>query len=276
MENKTKKIFFVVFAILIIGAFAYQQIVIGRLNKTIKEIGEVSGITGKNDNLGENKFMERAVKNTVETETKDFTGVVVSKEAGSLGVEGNVVSLSKILDLSADELEKSAELPKEKKKFIVNVNEKTEMPVKFEMIKIGDNVHIFSEKSIYEANFITASKVWVLSDSKSADIAANNFFETVKYIGGPIKEIASNYYVIDVQWVDYPKDGSASNLDLAMAPKIAKTYKVLISDKTVFSKNSRNDLKVGDDVNAYSDSPVFSLAQFTATKIEGPIQQPGN
>ncbi|MFA5925976.1 MAG: hypothetical protein WC831_03490 [Parcubacteria group bacterium] len=274
MENKTKNILIVALTVLIIGFLLYQQIAIGKLSKAIKEISKSSNSANQDDNSKGNQFMEKAVKSTIENGTKDFTGTIVSKGENSLNIEGSVVDLSKISNLSKDELEQSDKLPKNKKQFIVNVNEKTEMPVGLGTLKIGDNVHVFSEESVYGSGAVVASKVWLLPDSKALSSNTGNYFDTVENIGGAIKEIGNNYYVIEVQWIDYPKDGSAGNVDLASAPKIVKTYKVLINDKTVFSKKGRNDLKVGDDVNVYSDKPVFSLAEFTATKIEESVQPP--
>ncbi|MFA5871480.1 MAG: hypothetical protein WC858_02045 [Parcubacteria group bacterium] len=271
MENKTKYSLIVVTLILIAVVFAYQQKTIMNLNGKVDNLVKAGS---KNQQAAVNDpYLLEAVQKTIKENTKELKGSVVSKDRGSMIVEADMVNFPKLSGLSDAALKQADSFPKIKKKLAIAITADTEFPLKWENIKIGDNVHVFTDNLIYRDEKLTAKKVWVIPNPglNANFIPSADFSNSVKYIGGAIKEIGNNYFVVEAQWIEPSKAGDPQNVDPATAPKISKTYKVLIDSKTVFSKSGKNDLRVGDNIDAYSNAPVFSLAEFTATKIEGPL-----
>jgi len=276
MENKIKYTAIVLVAVLVIAVFVYQQKKLGDLSGKVNNMDSAE-IKNQQNDAADSHFFAEAIQKNIADNTNELQGTLVSKIQGSITVEASVVDLSKLSGLPDDALQNQDSLPKKNQQFVVKVNDNTEMPIKLNGIKIGSNVDVFTGNSIYGGGELIASKVWVLPSSSANTSSASDadFLNNALYIGGVIKEMGSNYYVVEVQWVNAPKPGDSQNIDPATAPKTFKTYKVLIDDKTVFVNNNKNALKVGDDIDAYAGKPTFTLSEFTATKIEGPFLAPG-
>ncbi|MFA5925981.1 MAG: hypothetical protein WC831_03515 [Parcubacteria group bacterium] len=271
MENRTKFIIVIALGItlVLIGIlFAYQQ-------KTITNLkNEVSGI--KKDTLNDQKaalsspFSVKAVQNTITDNTRKIKGVITAKNENLLDVEAEIVDFSKLPMLKEESLLGSENsLPKIKKDYKVAVNDKTQYPsMEYENLSVGMKVSVTSDELVYKSDDLTASEIIIPVAVKAP---LGDFLKAEKKINGQVKEMNNKYLIVEVHWMDYSKVTDPKNIDFAAAPTIIKEYKIFINSDTVFP-NGKNDLKTGDNVTAHSDNPTFSVTEFTATKIEGPIQ----
>jgi|GEM_PF-2525647 len=279
MENKTKYILaaLIIFVILLAAAFAYQQKIIMNLK------GEISG--GNQDGSGGSKssainspFTVKAVQDTITNNTKAITGIVTAKTDKSLTVEAEVVDTSKLAGVPEGKLTgDEVSLPKIKKNYQVSVNDQTQYPsMKFQDMATGIKVLVETNDLIYRADSIIASKITLLSVANSSIKTSNAMLKEIKGIVGPIKEIGSDYLIVEVYHADYSKVQDIKNTPYNDIPNIIKNYKVFINEKTQFTGKKRNELKVDDSVQVFSDNPVYNVSEFTAVKIGDTPQPPAN
>lgn len=80
--------------------------------------------------------------------------------------------------------------------------------------------------------------------------------EETKSISGSVKSISDDSLVVEVWYLD--------NGVIQAENAVAKEYTIKKDAKTEMDK----DIKVGNIVNVFADSPVLEVSSFTATKIE--------
>jgi hypothetical protein len=284
MEIKSKYILIavIVFIVLFSFVFVYQQKMIANLKS------EVTGINIAVKNNPQDiapEFMVRAVQNSISDSTKEIRGSAISKTDNSLVVEAIVVDFSKLSGLKESDLKQTDSLPKTKKTFSIKTDANTQFSeVKLKDIRVGDQVIVFTNEPIFSTNTLTAAKILITSASIEKNPSNLDLADYIKQdhaIAGPIKEVGDNFFTIEANWIDYSKiDYSQAqkigNMDPASVPKKTIQYKIFVDDKTFFPSSKFSDLKVGDMVEASSNSPTFSVTQFTATEIKGPLQTPGS
>lgn len=97
------------------------------------------------------------IKNDLVKNTKIIVGTVQGKEANRLTVEAEVVDLPNIIRAETSDYQN---LPKIKKAYNVEVNEKTEFKNKrFDEIQAGDSVAVATEDLVYQTDKFGASSV---------------------------------------------------------------------------------------------------------------------
>jgi len=265
MENKTKYILTITGIIIIslIVFDVYQQRTITSLRKDVVPRTDVS-VKMSSAYL--------AVKKNLEDNTKVIKGVVISKKGNLFTIQAEVVDFLKLSALTEDELhQKITDFPTTKKSYKVLVNDKTQFEsLSLENLLEGMTVVVDTENLVYKSDQLNASKIVAV---KPEDFSSSkDFIDKIKDISGEIKEINSNYLLVGVTWMDYTKIKDPFSGDPKAFPKISKNYKVLVGDKTQFMDNKLKEFKVGDFVRAFSSAPVYSVNEFTATKIEGPVK----
>lgn len=82
--------------------------------------------------------------------------------------------------------------------------------------------------------------------------------EETKSISGSVKSVSDDSLVVEVWYLDN------GVVQVAESGAVAKEYTIKKDAKTEMDK----DIKVGNIVNVFSDSPVLEVSSFTATKIE--------
>lgn len=278
IENKKPKIVtvaLIALAVIVVAfLFVYQQKRISDLGSQISSLSKKNS-SGTQNASSKNPFLLEAVRKDISSNTKDLTGILMAKNQDSITIQADIVDLSGLANIPADNLQQSKDSwPKAKKQFIVKYNSKTEMPTILQYITIGSTVHVLTDESIYSGAELTATKIYVTKDLGSDGITRENFFQKISKINGKITEIGGNYGIVSVAWLDLSKIKEGEKIDPETAPKINKSYKVVVDKNTVFAEKGWDSFKAGDFVIAYSASPVFSVLEFTATRIEGPIQPP--
>ncbi|MFA6285572.1 MAG: hypothetical protein WC643_03545 [Parcubacteria group bacterium] len=284
IEEKSKAkyilIAVIVLVLLIIAGFVYQQKMIVNLKN---EVGGIDRPTMRNQTGIASASTISAVQNSIADSTKELEGTVTAKNDNLLTIEAVIVDFSKLSGLHDSALKQTDSLPNSKKTFSVKIDANTIFSeLKMDDINVGDQVIVFTNNPIYKTDDLTASKVLVTSSSfakNPSDLNLADYIKQDKAIAGPIKTAGDNYFVIESNWIDYSKIdySQAKNIgkmDPASVSKITTQYKVFVDDKTVFTNKKFSELKVGDMVAATSDKPTFSVVEFTATKIEGPLQPP--
>jgi len=272
MENKTKYIVIAAVVVVLFAAgMAYQQKTIMNLNKKISGISDGSLGTGQGAALN-NPATVKAVQDTLMKDVKEITGKITAKNGNSLTVDAEVVDFFKLSNTKEENLiGDKVSLPKIKKTYKVSVSDQTQYPSRsFQSLSVGDQVVVKTNDLVYQVDSLTASEILVLG---KGDISFADQMKEIKYIAGQVKEANDKYLVVEVNQMDTFNVSDPKGADLQTAAKITKSYKVLVDSKTSFA-GSLNTLKVGDIIKAYSDKPVSSVVEFTATKIEGPIQLP--
>lgn len=271
MENKTKHILIAVVVILFAAAIAYQQKTIMKLNSKLSGISAGSLSAGQNASLN-NPSTVKAVQSTLTSSTKEITGKITAKIGNSFTMDVEIVDLSKLASTKEEYLTgDTASLPKTKKTYNVSVNDQTQYPSRsFQDLSVGDQAVIKTNELVYQADILTASEIMIIG---KGDIPFAEIMKEMKYIAGQVKETNDKYLVVEVIQMDTSKVSDPKTADPKTVPKITKNYKIFIDSKTSFA-GSQDAIKVGNVIKAYSDKPVFPVTEFTATKIEGPIQLP--
>jgi hypothetical protein len=277
MENKTKYILtaVIIFVVLLAAAFAYQQKTIMNLKDKIGGGGQ--GDLGGSQNAALNSpFTVKAVQDTITNNTKQITGIVTAKTDNSLTVEAELVDTSKLAGVREEVLTgNEASLPKVKKSYQVLVNDQTQYPsMKFKDMATGIKVLVDTNDLIYRADSIVASKITLLSVANSAVKTSDTFLKEIKDIIGPIKEIGGNYLIVEVSHADYSKIKDIKNIAYNDIPNTVTNYRVSVDEKTQFIGKKLGELKMGDNVQAFSDGPVYNVSEFTAAKIGDAPQRP--
>lgn len=268
MENKIKYILTAII-VLIVGLIAfsvYQQRAITNLKQEI-----VSGNSLNNNVSGSDLSLYQAVKKNLEDSAKEIKGVIASKSGNLLTIQAEIVDFSKLSGLTKEALgENISTFPMTKKNYEVSVSDKTQ----FESLKLGDlsvgmTVVVDSDNLVYKSDQLNALKVVATKPDNLS--SSQDFIDQIKTVSGEIKEVNTKYFTVGVVLTDYSKIKDPFSGDPNTYPKIPKDYKIIFADKTVFSKGGKSDLKVGDNITAYSDKPIFFVSEFIATKIDGPL-----
>jgi len=118
---------------------------------------------------------------------------------------------------------------------------------------------------------LNASKITVQQTNDSGVSFKDSILQT-KEIAGQIKELNAKYLIVSVMWTDFNDVDGLSKVDPLTVKKIAKEYKVLFDSKTQFTDKKLSDLKVRQTIRAYASVPVYSLSEFMANRIDGPIE----
>jgi hypothetical protein len=273
MDRKIKYILaaVVVVVVLLVAAVAYQQKALMNLKKEISD--GIQNDLGSQKNAAINSpSTVKAVQSTIVDNTKKINGSITAKNDKSLDIEAEIVDLSKLSAVPEESLlgdENS--FPKIKKSYKVTVNDGTQYPsMAYKDLFVGMKVSVTSNELIYQSDSLTASEIITPSVAKAP---LGDFLNAEKKINGQVKEINDKYLIVEVHWIDYSKVIDPNSIDFNAAPTIIKEYKVLISGNSVFP-NNKNDLKVGDNIVVFSNKPTFSVAEFTAIKIERLIGSP--
>ena len=276
-ENRTKYILFaIIFFLVLIGAVVvFQQITINNLKKDLSGKNEAALNSQKSTAIN-NPSTVQAVKKNLEDNIKEIKGVITSKNGNLLTIEAEVVDFSKLSGLTEDQLHQSADsFPKTRKNYEVSFSDKTQPPsLKPESLSVGTTIMIESDELIYKSNHINASKITVVADQAEVPPLGTSLEDQVrqtKFIGGIIKEVGDKYFVVGTTQIDLSQTKDSKDIEAGTAPIVAKYYKVLFDDKTQFTDKGPNELKVEDFVRAFSSNSVYSVSEFTATKIMGPL-----
>jgi hypothetical protein len=120
------------------------------------------------------------------------------------------------------------------------------------------------EQQAFSAVTSTANEDTNIGNKISTDLTNNT-----KSITGEIKEIADNYLMVEAEIIDLSKladvDFSKSNVQL---PRINKTFKVMIDEKTELPVKKLSDLKMfGRKAIIETNELIYKVDEFTATKI---------
>jgi hypothetical protein len=199
-------------------------------------------------------------------------GTIVSKQGNVLTVDADIVDFSKLSGLTEDQLHQSLDsLPKTKKRYEVSVSDKTQFDsLKLNELLQGMAIEIMSDDLVYKSDHLNASKITVQPTDAPGVSFKDSILQT-KEIAGQIKEVNAKYLIVSVMWTDFNSIEDPSKVDPQTVKKIAKEYKVLIDSKTQFTDKKLSDLKVRQMVRAHALVPVYSLSEFTASQIDGPI-----
>ncbi|MFA5925979.1 MAG: hypothetical protein WC831_03505 [Parcubacteria group bacterium] len=273
MENHKKYIYIAIaiFFFLLTGLVLFQQKMISNLNSKVGKIGQAG--SGNQVNMDTSKkTIVAAVKKTITENANSVEGIIRSKTENSFVIDAEVADISKLEGQKEENLIKGDSLPKIKKSFTVVVNDQTHFPdigkIGFKQIPVGVKVRVMCGQSVYISDNLTASEIYILT---KLNIPPSEYIKQEKDIAGKITEINEKYLKIEVNWLVYSKDVEPNREKFWENPTVTKEYKVNIDDKTIF-QGDRNSLKVNDVVKAFSATPTFSLTEFTATKIEWPVQ----
>lgn len=93
---------------------------------------------------------------------------------------------------------------------------------------------------------------------------AEGIIQSSKSINGKILQIFDDRLSVNAQIVDLE---AIKKIDQSQSAPIIKNYSVQIDKNTVFENTSQFELRVGDIIQVFSDKPVYSVDEFTATKI---------
>lgn len=270
MENKSLKI---IIGLLLVALAAggvvvfYQWRTINLFKNQIISGGQSSlqSSSGTTE-PGAPAYAAEAVKKTILESVKDVSGKVMAVSGKTLTIEADIIDFSKLPGLSEEELVKPIDsFPKAKKTYQILTDDKTKFAGKsLNMLSAGDEVKVLTNELVYQAGDLTAATI--VSSGLSKD--SLNVTET---IGGAVKEIGDKSLTIEVSFIDYSKVSDVKNVDPRSAPKIQKTYKVLVDDKTEFPDKKLKDIKTGDLVQVSADNNIFDASEFTAVKIVFPV-----
>ncbi len=166
----------------------------------------------------------------------------------------------------------AASLPKIKKKYEVLISDKTQLAsLRPEVLLAGATVIVDSDEPVYKSDRINASKITVVAQGEDVPPPGTSLEDQIKqakFIGGIIKEVGDKYLTVGITQIDLSKVKDPQEIVSGKAPMAAKYYKVFFDDKTQFMDKKPNELKVGQFVRASSATPIYSLSEFTATKIQ--------
>lgn len=278
-ENRTKYILGVVilFLILVIIVVAFQQKTMMNLKKEISEKNTASLNSGKSTAINSPSTVQ-AVQESVKGSMKEIKGVIKSRTGDELSVEAEIVDFSKLSGLTEDELsQNAASFPKTKKNYTVTLDDKTQFgSLKPEALTAGKTVMVESNDPIYTSNRINASKISIVADPNEAPPPGTSIEDQIrqtKFVGGIIKEIGDKYFIVGTTQIDLAQVKDSKDIEAKTAPAVAKYYKVFFDEKTQFVDKGPSELAVDQFVRAFSSSPVYSVKEFTATKILGPCTE---
>ena len=270
-ESRTKYVLgaVIVFLVLIGAVVIFQQITISNLKKS--QTGE-KAVASKSEVIN-SPFTVQAVKKNIEDTVKILKGTIISKQGNVLTVDAEIADFSKLSGLTEDQLHQSMDsFPKTKKKYEVSVSDKTQFDsLNLNELLQGMAVEVMSDDFVYKNDHLTASKITVQQTNDPGVSFKDSILQT-KEIAGQIKELNAKYLIVSVMWTDFNDVDGLSKVDPLTVKKIAKEYKVFIDSKTQFTDKKLSDLKVRQTIRAYASVPVYSLSEFTANKIDGPIE----
>lgn len=103
-----------------------------------------------------------------------------------------------------------------------------------------------------------------LSDQQVAE-TTSLLVDNTREITGKITELADNSMKIEAEIVDLAKISEAPAVD--QLPKVAKTYRVSVNDKTEFPNFKIKDFRAGQTARVFSDELVYKTDNLTAAKI---------
>ncbi len=271
IENRTKYVLgAVIFFLVLIGVVVvFQQITINNLKKG--QTGENATALLKSAAIN-SPFTVQAVKKNLEDTAKVLNGTIASKQGNIITVDADIVDFSKLSGLTEDQLHQSlGSFPKTKKRYEVSVSDKTQFDsLKLNELLQGMAIEVMSDDLVYKSDHLNASKITVQPTTAPGVSFKDSILQT-KEIAGQIKEINAKYLIVSVMWTDFNNVDGLSAVDPLTVKKIAKEYKVLIDNKTQFTDKKLSDLRVRQTVRAHALAPVYSLSEFTASQIDGPI-----
>jgi hypothetical protein len=94
----------------------------------------------------------------------------------------------------------------------------------------------------------------------------NNSEATVNSISGKLISISGNVLTVEAEMTDWKKMKELRNSSIP-APTYKKTYTVTVDDKTQFSTNKLDSIKVGDTMSVASKELVYQTDKLTAVFI---------
>ena len=178
-----------------------------------------------------------------------------------------------IISISKDEdFDKTINtLPKTKKIYKVSVADNPEFISKnLKNIAVGDTISIMANELVYKTNDLTAVKVIspFSSDGQGTSLPATGVKpQDIKSISGKVTQVADNSLTVEAIFLDPEKVKTQKAIDPKNPPTIKKSYKVTVNGNTDFSSKKLTDIKTGDIVSVFSDTPIFDTTDFVAVKV---------
>lgn len=275
MQEINKKTIFAIVSVVLIAAFVFVAwtLVGYRLKKK-------SGLPTKNANSASGpdpakyrnfetripNYLAEAVKNDLTNNTREIVGKVLEMKGNTLTVEAEIVDLERLPAAKSDNPE---DFPKTKKKYTVNVTDRTEFKsAKMENIQVGQQVQVMSDDLIYKT--VTLSAVWI-----NFPYSANGSMG-IRYVSGKIKEIVANGLLISAVTKD-GKDAGVYKIKVLAETKVIK--KDFTGPKPVDTPITYKDLKVGDTILVLSANVIADKNAVEAAEIDMavlPANKPGS